>query len=169
MSRRFCLCICLLFLSSVRNGIAAHCEGGSHISCAEGIDRSGRSPGALYDAAAEALREAQTPAQAALARKAMRDALNPAMSDPRAVACNGAGGGPQAFQACMAGPGPTPGLQMTMQCQQNLLDGRILVADGRLLPAGAQFKITHYRPNGPYGNGWTRGECEITIQKPDER
>jgi hypothetical protein len=135
------------------------------MSCVEGIDRSGRSPGGLYDAAAEALREAQTPEQAALARKAMKDAFNPVMSDPRAIACNGMGGGPKAFQACMAGPGPTPGLQMTMQCQQNLSDGRLLIADGRLLPAGAHFKITHYHPEA-VGDGWTHGECEITIENP---
>jgi hypothetical protein len=140
--------------------LAAHCEGVSHMSCVEGIDRSGRSASGLYDAAVEALREAQTPEQRALARKAMKDALNPAMSYKRAVLCNQAGGGVAKFQQCMKGPGPDPGLHMTIPCQQNLTDGRVLM-DGRFLPIGAHYDILHYHPLSADQNGWTHGECEV--------
>ncbi len=50
-------------LVSTYTAKAAHCDGASHMGCYEGVDQSGRSPGALYDAAAEGLREARTPAE----------------------------------------------------------------------------------------------------------
>ncbi len=138
------------------------CLGASHMGCYEGIDTSGRSPQALYEAAVEALREAATPAQQELARRAMKDAFNPAVSDQRAVVCNQAGGGPEQFQRCMNELGSTAGLKMTVSCQQNLSDGRMLI-DGRMLPTGTRYNVLHYRPELANEGGWTRGECEIIV------
>lgn len=152
-----------LFASHVTR--AAFCDGASHIGCHHGVDRSGRSPGALYDAAAEGLREARTPAERALARKAMKDAFDPAMSDQRAVACNRSPG-QGSFQQCFHGSGPAPGLRMTLPCQQNISDGRILV-DRRYLPMASRFRITHYYPDTPNNVGWTHGKCDIIFKKPE--
>ena len=80
---------------------AAYCEGGSRITCYEGVDRSGRSSDALFSAALEGLSEAKTSAQTELARQAIRDAVNPAMSDQRAIICNNSHGGPSSFVPCM--------------------------------------------------------------------
>jgi hypothetical protein len=144
-----------------RAAVAAYCSGGSRMACSEGVDRSGRTPGAMYDAAAEGLREARTPAEKELARRAMRDAFDPSMSDPRAVACNRNPGPPGSFAACVAGTGPRPGLAMVLECQQNLSDGRILV-DGRSLPAGARYRVVRYRPRAA-DPGWSHGTCEIVF------
>jgi len=130
------------------------------MACYEGIDTSGRTPAALHDAAVEALREARTPADAALARKAMQDAYNPAMSDQRAVICNQAGGGPEQFKQCMSAHAPAANVKMTVPCQQNLGDGKILL-DGRYVPTSARYNILHYQPQSPNENGWTHGQCEI--------
>ena len=144
------------------NALAAYCMGGSRMACYEGVDASGRSPGALYDAAVEGLREAQTPAQRDLARRAMKDALNPAMSDQRAILCNQADGDPVKFQQCVKGPGPARDMKMTVPCQQNTGDGRVLL-DSRFVPAGAHYNIQHYHPQSVDGNGWTHGECDIAV------
>lgn len=143
---------------------AAYCAGASHMGCYEGVDRSGRSPGALYDAAAEGLREARTPAERDRARRAMKDAFNPAMSDQRAIEYNRVGGGPERFQRCMQGPGAPPGVTITVPCQQNLVDGRILV-DGHFLVAGVRFNVSHCRSQSSSGDGWSHGECLIRVAK----
>lgn len=57
-----------------------------------------------------------------------------------------------------------PPVEMTIPCQQNLSDGRILV-DGTLLPREARYNVRHYRPQTNTGDGWSRGECRIVITK----
>ena len=142
---------------------AAYCSGASHMGCYEGVDPSGRTPGAMYDAAVEGLREARTPAEREVAHRAMRDAFNPTMSDPRAVECNKSPGPAGSFAACVAGAGPRPGMAMIIDCQQDLDDGRVLV-DGRVLPAGAHYKVARYRPQST-DPGWSHGTCEIVFTK----
>ena len=131
------------------------------MGCYEGVDQSGRSPGALYDAAAEGFKEARTPFERDLARRAMRDAFKPSMSNPRAVECNKSLGGAESFAACVAGTGPEPGLAMVIGCQQNIADGRVLL-DGRSLPAGARYKVVRYQPRSTEA-GWSHGVCEIVF------
>lgn len=142
---------------------AAYCDGASHIGCYEGVDQSGRSPGGLYDAAVEGLKGAQTESQRALARKAKKDAFDPKMSNQRAVGCNRNPGAGRDFSACVASEGPAPGLRMTIECQQNLSDGRVLV-DSRVLPAGAQHKVVRYHPTST-GGGWSHGTCEVEFPR----
>ena len=96
----------LLPLHSAR---AAYCEGASHMGCYEGVDPSGRTPGAMYDAAVEGLKEARTQAERALAQKAMRDAFNPRMSNPRAIECYQNPGPNRDFAACVQGKALLPG------------------------------------------------------------
>lgn len=140
---------------------AASCDGLSHIGCHDGVDQSGRTPGALYDAAVEGLREARTPSERDLARRAMRDAFDPSMSNPRAVECNNNPGRAGSFAACVAGTGPEPGLTMVIACQQSLDDGRVLV-DGSKLPSAANYKVVRYQPRSSE-MGWSHGTCEIVF------
>ena len=155
--------ICALSITVTNGANAAHCDGASHISCHEGIDQSGRSPGALYDAAVEGLRESRMGAERDLARRAMKDAFDPAMSNPRAVECNQASNRNSSFAVCMTGSGPAPGLKMSIPCQQNLDDGRLLV-NGPSLPTGAHYKVTRYQPRSNE-TGWSYGVCEVTITR----
>ena len=155
-----------ILLAGLTPGVKAYavaCSGASHIGCSEGIDQSGRSPGALYDAAVEGLKEARTPGERALARRAMRDALNPKMSNQRAVECNRNPGASRDYFACVAGAGPAPGLRMIISCQQNLSDGRILV-DGQVLPAGTRYEVVRYQPSST-DNDWSHGSCDVEFTR----
>lgn len=154
-----CLFTLLIGLMPGFQARAVSCSGASHIGCSEGIDQSGRSPGGLYNAAVEGLKEARTPGERALARRAMRDAFDPKMSNQRAVECNGNPGTDRDFFACVAGIGPAPGMRMTVSCQQNLSDGRVLM-DGRVLPAGAHYKVVRYQPAST-DDGWSHGSCDV--------
>jgi len=53
-------------------------------------------------------------------------------------------------------------MQMNMECQQNTDDGRLLVANGNMLPANARFRITQYRPTRRE-DGWTFGPCTVVV------
>lgn len=142
---------------------AAYCEGASHVTCYEGGDQSGRSSGERYNIAVEGLSEARTPSEQELARRAMKDALDPSTANPRAVDCNQPSIKKRSFSTCMAGSGPTPGLKMSIPCQQNLDDGRLLV-DGQNLPTGSHYKVIHYQPSSNE-MGWSHGMCEIIFTK----
>ncbi len=54
------------------------------------------------------------------------------------------------------------GTKMTMQCQQNLSDGRVLVSDGTLLPENARFKVLSYKP-ARKSDGWSYGTCVLDV------
>ena len=95
--------VVLLFLFFSWRAQAVYCENGG---CQEGIDPSGRTPGAMYDAAAEVLKSPKSETQRTLARRAMKDAFNPKMSDPRAIECNKAGGSVDFRMRPRQGAGP---------------------------------------------------------------
>lgn len=154
---------CASLMLTTQQSRAAYCEGASHVTCYEGVDQSGRTPGGRYNMAVEGLAEARTPAEQALARRAMKDALDPSTTNPRAVECNQPSMKGRSFAACMAGPGPSPGLRMNIPCQQNLDDGRLLV-DGQNLPTGSHYKVTRYQPSSNE-MGWSHGMCEIVLSK----
>lgn len=84
---------------------ATYCEGASRMACYKGIDHSGRSPDAMYESAKEAMKEATTPAQRALAQEALADAHNPKMSDPIAQLCNATVGRGTGWEACLRAHG----------------------------------------------------------------
>ena len=86
---------------SSANAWAAYCEGVSHIACYPGVDRSGRDPAGLYQAAIEGLKNAQDPTQGRLAVDAMYDAFSARGSDWRAIYCNVHAGGPNNFLNCV--------------------------------------------------------------------
>ena len=67
------------------------------------------------------------------------------------------------FAACVAEPGPTPGIKMTISCQQNPSDGRMLV-DASVLPAGTRFKVVRYRPASA-DSGWSHGSCDVEFTR----
>lgn len=158
-------CLFVLFTLFVSSSEAqgAFCEGASHIGCFEGVDQSGRSPGALYNVAVEGLKEARTMDERALAHRAIKDAFDPKMSNQRAVECNRNPGAIRDFAACVAGTGPAPGMKMTISCQQNLSDGRVLVY-GLVLPAGARYKVLRYQ-SASTNNGWSYGSCELEFTR----
>lgn len=57
---------------------------------------------------------------------------------------------------------PLHATEMKMQCQQSRSDGRILVANGDMLPTNAHFKILAYKPV-KMDEDWTEGPCTIRI------
>ncbi len=154
---------CVSLMLSMEQVHAAYCDGASHITCYEGIDQSGRTPGQRYDMAVEGLTEAKTNTERELARRAMKDALDPSTSNPRAVECNQPFIKGRSFSACMAGKGPASGLTMNIPCQQNLDDGRLLV-DGQSLPTGSHYKVTRYIPSSNE-MGWSHGTCDIVFTR----
>ena len=52
---------------------------------------------------------------------------------------------------------------MMISCQQNLNDGRLLV-DGRVLPAGARYKVIRYQPTST-GDDWSYGSCDVEFTR----
>jgi hypothetical protein len=54
-------------------------------------------------------------------------------------------------------------IQMTAPCQQSRADGRILV-DGNFLPEEVRYRVLHYAPKRTE-EGWTFGECRLTITR----
>jgi hypothetical protein len=58
-------------------------------------------------------------------------------------------------------------IKMTVKCQQNRSDGRILV-DGALLPntENMHYHIQNYIPKSSAG-GWTFGVCQIELNAGD--
>ena len=58
-----------------------------------------------------------------------------------------------------------PPVEMQLECQQNTNDGRILVANGDMLPQGARYRVKTYRPTKNTGDGWTTGSCVLVITR----
>jgi len=63
----------------------------------------------------------------------------------------------------LSGAAGAAGIKMTIPCQQNLNDGRILV-DGTFLPSAARYKVLSYTPKSSDG-GWSHGECQLDVTK----
>lgn len=57
------------------------------------------------------------------------------------------------------------GAEMLMQCQQSRDDGRLLIANGSMLPKNWGFKILRYHPTEG-DEFWTNGPCTIRLTKP---
>lgn len=51
---------------------------------------------------------------------------------------------------------------MTLMCQKNLGDGRILVSNGDRLPPNSTFKVIKYRPTSRDGI-WSTGPCTVLV------
>jgi hypothetical protein len=163
LRRSFTIVLCVAFLP-FGNAKAEYCQGVSRMACYPGIDNSGRTPGALYDAAAEALREANTPEEKAAAHQAMKDAFNPAMQNQRAVICNKTVHSTQDFAQCMAGVPPNQDMQISVPCSQRLSDGKIMYQGG-YLPAGSEYHVKSYAPQ-TVSDGWSYGVCAFLPNPP---
>ncbi len=53
------------------------------------------------------------------------------------------------------------GVPMTVPCQRNLDDGRVLLSDDPL-PPNPRYTVLHYAPSTS-SEGWSHGQCEILV------